>query len=75
MSLALLWDYAALTAFDEVPWPVSAEVDAAILRFAAGRAAQLDTGRYRLRVAGFDVALRVDRRLGTVLVLHVYRTP
>jgi hypothetical protein len=71
MSVEVVWDFPALAAFYEVPWPASADVDAAVLRFAEGRAKRMESGRYRIRAAGYEVAVRLDRRAGTVLVLYV----
>ena len=33
---------------------------------------QVGAGRYRLRAKGYEIAVRVDREMGTVLVLYVY---
>jgi len=73
MSFRLGWDYPALASFQHVPWPTSADVDAAILRFAAERAPLVPSGAYRIRTKGYEIAVRVDAKMGTVLVLHIYR--
>ncbi len=72
MSFDILWDYPALAAFAHIPWPTSADVDAAVQGFAAERAPRVPTGRRWIRVAGYEVAVWVDHRARSVLVLHVY---
>jgi hypothetical protein len=73
MSFRIGWDYPALAVFPKVHWPASADVDAAIQRFAAERAPLVPSGAYRIRTAGYEIAVRVDRKAGTLLVLHIYR--
>jgi hypothetical protein len=53
MSFRIGWDYPALAVFPHVPWPTSADVDAAIHRFAAERAPLVPSGAYRIRVGGY----------------------
>jgi hypothetical protein len=73
MSFRIGWDFPALALFAHVPWPASADVDAAVLRFAAERAPRVPSGAYRVRAGGYEIALRVDGQAGTVLVLYLYR--
>jgi hypothetical protein len=73
MSFRIGWDYPALALFPGIPWPTSADVDTAIHRFAAERAPLVPSGAYRIRAKGYEIAVRVDRDAGTVLVLHLYR--
>jgi len=70
MSLAVVWDFPALTSFKEIPWPTSEKVAEAVYRFACRP--NLPAGRHSIRAAGYEVPVRVDHTLGTVLVLHVY---
>lgn len=75
MIFTVHWDYPAeRVLLSHIPWPVSGEVARALYRFAAERAPRLTSGRYGLRVSGYEVAFRVDARAGTVLVLYVYKT-
>ena len=73
MIFAVEYDFPARWAFDRVPWPTSAAVDAAILRFAAERAPHLESRSCTVRAAGYWIRVRVDRKLGTVLVLWLER--
>ena len=72
MRFRIGWDYPALAAFQHVRWPTSADVDAAIHRFAAERAPLVPSGAYRIRAGGYEIAVRVDGNAGTVLVLYLY---
>jgi hypothetical protein len=72
MSLEIAWTHIALAQLYAIRGVrLAGEVDAAVQRFAAGRAQRLPSGRYGFHVGAHDVAVRVDRRLGTVLVLYV----
>jgi hypothetical protein len=71
MTFAVEWDFPARSAFNRIPWPRSADVAALVYRFAATRAPHLESGAYPLRGAGYRVAVRVDHRAGTVLVLYL----
>jgi hypothetical protein len=73
MRFRIGWDYPALAAFPHIPWPISADVDTVIQRFAAERASLVPSGAYRVRAGGYEIAVRVDGEARTVLVLHVYR--
>jgi hypothetical protein len=73
MSFAVLWDWPALTSLHAVHWRTASAIDAAVIRFAAGRAATIEAAPlYHLRAAGHSVVLTVDRAERTVTVLHVY---
>ncbi|MFO0756417.1 MAG: hypothetical protein U0359_07995 [Byssovorax sp.] len=73
MSFTIEWDYPARALFEDVPWPTSETVDAAVLRFARDHAPSLPSGPYRFCSAGYAIAVRSDRSAGTVLVLYVHR--
>jgi hypothetical protein len=73
MSLEIAWDYPALAIFFRLPRRVAEDVDRAVQEFTRERAPEVPSGRRRIRVTGYEIAVRVDLRLGTVLVLHIYR--
>lgn len=74
MSLDIQWDHPArVVLLEQIAWPTSAAVAHAVHRFAALRAPGLPSGRYGVRAAGYELALRVDHVAGVVLVLHLYR--
>jgi hypothetical protein len=73
MSFRIGWDYPALALFADIPWPTSADVDAAVQRFARERAPALASGTYGVRASGYTLRMQVDRNAGTVLVLYLYR--
>jgi hypothetical protein len=73
MSFRVGWDYPALASFSHIPWPTSADVDAAVQSFARERAPVVPSGRRWIRVAGYTVVVRVDRKRDTVLVEYLYR--
>jgi mRNA-degrading endonuclease RelE of RelBE toxin-antitoxin system len=76
MSFAIVWDFPALTSLYKIHWRKGAIIDAAVMRFAASRAAAIEPAPlYRLRVGGYDVVLTVDRAAGMVTVLRIYRMP
>jgi hypothetical protein len=73
MSFAVLWDYPALTALYSIHWRTGAVIDAAVIRFAASRAATIEPAPlYHLRAGGHSVVLTVDRAAETVTVLRIY---
>jgi hypothetical protein len=74
MSFTVAYDFPARQAFYRVPWPASAAVDAVVLRFAAERAPSLESRSYTIRGAGYWIRVRVNREMGTVLVLWLERT-
>lgn len=82
MTFEVEWDYPARVAFARIPWPRSADVAALVYRFATTRAADLESGAYPLRGAGYRIAVRVNHAVipgdarersptGTVLVLYL----
>ena len=71
MSFRIEYDFPARWAFDRIPWPRSATVDAIVQRFARERAPSLASRAYPLRGGGYRIAVRVDLPSRTVLVLHI----
>ncbi len=69
MSFSVEYDFPARAAFARVPCPASADVDGAVMLFAAERAPHLADGAYRIRAAGYRLAVRVRRDAALVLVL------
>jgi hypothetical protein len=56
------------------PLRTGASIDAAVIKFAASRAATIEPAPlYHLRAGEYDVILTVDRVAGTVTVLRIYR--
>jgi hypothetical protein len=73
MSFEILWDYPALAALTSVHWRTGSAIDAAVIRFAAERAATIQPAPlYHLRAAGHSIVLTVDREARTVVVLRIY---
>jgi hypothetical protein len=73
MSFCWAWDFPALVRFNDIPWPASQRVDAAVLRFTREHAPFLPTGEYRVKSGGYAVGMRVDATAKTVLVVYVLR--
>lgn len=73
MSLAVAWTYSAEAALKRIHWRVASDVAGAVHRFAEGHAPALRDGRYGFRGDGYEIVVRVNHTLGTVLVLYFYR--
>lgn len=72
MSFDILWTYSAEALLKRLHYRKASDVAAAVHRFAEVRARDLRDGRYAVRGAGHEIAVRVDRTQKTVLVLYFY---
>jgi hypothetical protein len=76
MTLEVEYAFAFRGALKRIHWREASDVDAAVLRFAAGRALRLPSGRYALRATGdargYEVIVRLNRELATVFALYFY---
>jgi hypothetical protein len=75
MSFDIVYDWPARAVLlDRTHWRVGGEIDAAVIRFAATRAATIERApAYHLRAAGHSIVLAVDRDARVVTVLRIYR--
>ncbi len=75
MSFTVVYDWPARAVLlERIHWRAATEIDAAVIRFAATRAATMERApAYRLRTAEHDVVLAVDREARVVTVLRIYR--
>ena len=75
MSFAVVYDWPALaTLYNRIDWRTASDIDAAVHRFAATRAATMAPApAYRLRTAGYDVVLAIDSATRVVTVLRLYQ--
>ncbi len=77
MSLSVVWTPQALAALYRVHWLTATAIDAAVIKFAGFVAAPTAPRlvRCRIRVAGHDAALVVDREAGVLRVLGLTPLP
>lgn len=75
MTVAVLWDPAALYVFYRLPPAIAAIVDHAVIALAERGEGQLEwvAPYHRLRAGKHDVALAIDEHSLTITVLHIYR--
>lgn len=74
MSFGVIWTPQALAALRRVHWRTASTIDAAVIRHAtviAERPGPL-LARQRMRVAGHDLALVVDREAAVLRVLGLF---
>lgn len=76
MSFGVIWAPQALAALYRVHWRTASTIDAAVIRYAAvvteRRGPPLS--RQRMRVAGHDLALVIDREAAVLRVLGLFPT-
>jgi mRNA-degrading endonuclease RelE of RelBE toxin-antitoxin system len=78
MSWIVAWAPQAKQALNRLPWKDAANIDAAVLRFAATgegaveRFASDDAATIRLRVGDYRVRLTVDEMATTLCVMWLY---
>ena len=73
MSFEIVWSKTAEAQLLWIPdWRIAAEVDAAVIRFAAGGAMRAVSGYYGLGALGYVIGVRVDREARTVFVDYLY---
>lgn len=75
MRLDVIWSPQALAALQRIHWRTASAIDAAIIGHAAVMAERPGPplARQRLRVAGHDALLVVDREVAALRVLALYR--
>jgi hypothetical protein len=75
MRFEIQWDYAAerVLLHRVEDWKVASDVAMGLHRWVAQWAPRLPSERYAFTVAGYHLAVRLDREAGTVCVLALYR--
>jgi hypothetical protein len=75
MTFSVVYDWPARSVLlDRTHWRIGTEIDAAVIRFAATRAATMERApAYHLRAAGHSIVLAVDHAAQVVTVLRIYR--
>lgn len=75
MTVAILWDPAALFVFYRLPRSVAERVDGAVIALAERGEGRVEwvAPYHRLRAGKHDVALAIDPLALTITVLHIYR--
>ena len=72
--MTLDWDYPAeVVLLQHLHWKTSSDLAMAVHRWTEAHAPWLPPGRYAIRAAGYEAMVRLDRKAGSVMVLHVYR--
>jgi len=75
MSFGVIWTPQALAALHRVHWRTASTIDAAVIRHATQIAERPGPplSRQRMRVAGHDLALVIDREVAVLRVLGLFR--
>ena len=75
MTFTVVYDWPARAILlDWTHWRTGTEIDAAVIQFAATRAATIErASAYHLRAAGHSIVLAVDCDARVVTVLRIYR--
>lgn len=75
MSFAIIWAPQALATLKQIHWRTASTIDAAIIRYAeiAADRPGPPLARQRLRAAGHDALLVIDREVSALRVLALFR--
>lgn len=74
MSFAVVWDYAALATWYELPRKPAEIIATTVIRFAETGAGHIEwvAPYYRLHAGAHDLAMVVDREKRTLTVIRIY---
>lgn len=75
MSFAVLWDYAALAVWYELPRKPAEIIATSVVRFAETGVGHIEwvPPYYRLQAGAHDLAMVVDREKRIMTVVRIYR--
>lgn len=75
MSFAVIWSPQALAALERIHWRTASTIDAAVIHLSTVVAQRPGPplARARMRVAGHDLALVIDREAAALRVLGLFR--